>query len=108
AAADGSARWITGHAARADAHTLRSQSQAVLVGAGTALVDLPALTVRHVETSAVRQPLRVLLDARGRVPAHGPLFDLSLAPTLVFTTDAADKSVRAAWSAAGAEVVEVP
>jgi diaminohydroxyphosphoribosylaminopyrimidine deaminase/5-amino-6-(5-phosphoribosylamino)uracil reductase len=107
AAADGSARWITGPAARTDAHTLRGQSQAIVVGAGTALIDRPALTVRHVEAEPERPPLRVLLDARGRVPADGPLFDTSLAPTLVFTTALADSTTRAAWHAAGAEVVEV-
>jgi diaminohydroxyphosphoribosylaminopyrimidine deaminase/5-amino-6-(5-phosphoribosylamino)uracil reductase len=107
AAADGSARWITGPAARTDAHTLRSQSQAIVVGAGTALVDRPVLTVRHVEAEPGRPPLRVVLDARGRVPAEGPLFDTSLAPTLVFTTGGADPTNRAAWLAAGAEVVEV-
>ena len=42
AARDGSSRWITGPAARADVHELRADSQAVIVGAGTALADLPS------------------------------------------------------------------
>jgi diaminohydroxyphosphoribosylaminopyrimidine deaminase/5-amino-6-(5-phosphoribosylamino)uracil reductase len=46
----------------------------------------------------------VLLDARGRVPATGPLFDPTLAPTLVVTTDAAPVSAHEAWRAAGAKV----
>ena len=108
AAADGSARWITGTAARADTHALRAQSQAVVVGAGTALADAPTLTVRDVDPLPDRQPLRVLLDSRGRVPAAGPLFDPALAPTLVITTANADHACVAAWHAAGAEVDEVP
>jgi diaminohydroxyphosphoribosylaminopyrimidine deaminase/5-amino-6-(5-phosphoribosylamino)uracil reductase len=104
AAADGSSRWITGPAARADAHRLRAESQAVVIGAGTALTDRPTLTARDVDPPAERQPLRVLLDARGRVPAAGPLFDPSLAPTLVVTTDAASPSAVDAWRAAGAKV----
>jgi len=63
AAPDGSSRWITGDAARADAHRLRAESDAVIVGAGTVRADDPALTVREV---AGDDPLRVVL---GTAPA---------------------------------------
>jgi diaminohydroxyphosphoribosylaminopyrimidine deaminase/5-amino-6-(5-phosphoribosylamino)uracil reductase len=62
AAPDGTSQWITGDAARADAHRLRAESDAVLVGAGTVRADDPSLTVRHVEGT---DPLRVVL---GRAP----------------------------------------
>jgi diaminohydroxyphosphoribosylaminopyrimidine deaminase/5-amino-6-(5-phosphoribosylamino)uracil reductase len=62
AAPDGSSRWITGEAARTDAHRLRADCDAVLVGAGTIRADDPELTVRHV---AGADPQRVVL---GRVP----------------------------------------
>jgi diaminohydroxyphosphoribosylaminopyrimidine deaminase / 5-amino-6-(5-phosphoribosylamino)uracil reductase len=108
AAADGASRWITGPAARADAHRLRAESQAVVVGAGTALADQPNLTARDVEPPVERQPLRVLLDGRGRVPPSGPLFDPALAPTMVVTTDAAPSAAVDGWRAAGAKVESVP
>jgi diaminohydroxyphosphoribosylaminopyrimidine deaminase/5-amino-6-(5-phosphoribosylamino)uracil reductase len=108
AAADGTSRWITGPAARADAHRLRAESQAVVVGAGTALADHPSLTARDVDPPVERQPLRVLLDSRGRVPADGPLFDPAVAPTLVVTTEAASPRAVDAWRAAGAKVETVP
>ena len=107
AAPDGSSQWITGPAARADAHRLRAESQAVVVGSGTALADRPALTARDLDPPAPRQPLRVLLDGSGRVPAEGPLFDTGLAPTLVVTTALADREAVKAWLGAGAEVEEV-
>ena len=62
AAPDGTSRWITGDAARADAHRLRAESDAILVGAGTVRADDPSLTVRHVPGP---DPLRVVL---GRAP----------------------------------------
>ena len=62
AAPDGTSQWITGEPARRDAHRLRAESDAVIVGAGTVRADDPALTVRHVEG---RDPLRVVL---GRAP----------------------------------------
>jgi diaminohydroxyphosphoribosylaminopyrimidine deaminase / 5-amino-6-(5-phosphoribosylamino)uracil reductase len=62
AAPDGSSQWITGDAARADAHRLRAESDAVIVGAGTVRADDPSLTVRLADG---RDPLRVVL---GRAP----------------------------------------
>ena len=102
AARDGSSRWITGEPARADVHRLRAWSDAIVVGAGTALVDDPSLTVREPGYRG-RPPLRVLVDARGRVPATGDLFD-EAAPTLVATTDLAPPERRDEWQSAGAEV----
>lgn len=62
AAPDGSSRWITGALARADAHRLRGESDAVLVGAGTVRADDPVLTVRDADGPS---PLRVVL---GHIP----------------------------------------
>lgn len=107
AAADGTSQWITGRAARADVHNLRAESQAVLVGAGTALVDRPTLTARDATPPAVRQPLRVLLDGTGRVPAEGPLFETRLAPTLVITSEQAPAERVEEWLSAGADVERV-
>jgi diaminohydroxyphosphoribosylaminopyrimidine deaminase/5-amino-6-(5-phosphoribosylamino)uracil reductase len=104
AAADGASQWITGAAARADAHQRRADAQAVVVGSGTALADRPALTIRGVAGPLGPPPLRVLVDGRGRVGASGPLFDRELAPTLVVTTDRSPEPAREAWIGAGATV----
>ncbi len=69
AAFDRGARWITGEDARLEAHRLRSQSDAVMVGIGTALADDPALTVR-LEPAWPREPLRVVVDSRARLPVE--------------------------------------
>jgi diaminohydroxyphosphoribosylaminopyrimidine deaminase/5-amino-6-(5-phosphoribosylamino)uracil reductase len=69
AMADGTSQWITGEAARHDAHELRADCQAILVGARTVRADNPSLTARLSE--GVIEPLRVVLgtvapDARVR------------------------------------------
>ena len=58
--------WITGPQARRWVHRLRARSDAVVIGAGTALADDPRLTARGV--GARRQPLRVVCDTRLRLP----------------------------------------
>jgi diaminohydroxyphosphoribosylaminopyrimidine deaminase / 5-amino-6-(5-phosphoribosylamino)uracil reductase len=72
AAADGTSRWVTGEAARADVHRLRSEVDAVVVGVGTVLADDPQLTVRP---DPGHQPLRVILDRQGRTPSSARVLD---------------------------------
>lgn len=79
AAADGTSQWITGEAARTDAHRLRAESQAVVVGAGTVAADDPSLTTRLVEGP---DPRRVVL---GRAPAGAKVH-----PCLEWTRDDGD------------------
>jgi diaminohydroxyphosphoribosylaminopyrimidine deaminase/5-amino-6-(5-phosphoribosylamino)uracil reductase len=66
ALANGASKWITGAAARRDVQHWRARSCAVLTGIGTVLADDARLNVRDVETE--RQPLRVVLDSRLRMP----------------------------------------
>ncbi|WP_376696818.1 RibD family protein [Wenzhouxiangella sp. EGI_FJ10305] len=80
ATASGHSHYINGTPARTHLHRLRALVDAVVIGAGTACADHPRLTVRHV---AGPDPIRVVIDPRGRVPAEGPLFDARGAPPRV-------------------------
>lgn len=67
-------------------HRLRAEAQAVIVGIETVLSDDPKLTVKEEYVADATNPLRVVLDSRGRVPRGAAVMDGS-APTLIVTAD---------------------
>ncbi|WP_405655238.1 bifunctional diaminohydroxyphosphoribosylaminopyrimidine deaminase/5-amino-6-(5-phosphoribosylamino)uracil reductase RibD [Streptomyces sp. RK9] len=81
AAADGTSRWISSAASRADVHRLRAECDAVVVGSGTQRADDPHLAVRGVDGAA--QPLRVVVDTHGTAVRPGARVLDDAAPTLV-------------------------
>ena len=111
ATAKGESRWITGPLARQEAHRLRSQVDAVVVGVGTVLKDNPTLTARLSDRPlnlAPRQPLRVVLDSRLRTPPTATVcVKQDQAKTLIVTTSRASQSRRRPFERAGVEVVSV-
>ena len=100
---NGRSQWITGAAARRDAHQWRARACAVLTGIGTVRDDDPRLTVREVATS--RQPLRVVVDSRLELPLGARV--LEGGGVLVAAAREDGKAV-AALRANGAEVVVMP
>lgn len=66
----GDSKWITDEAARREGHRLRSRSDGILIGAGTALADDPELTTRLVEGPS---PKRFVLDRSLRLPTTSKL-----------------------------------
>ena len=105
ATASGDSRWITGEAARARVHEERAWVDAILTGSGTVLADDPELTARPGGTLAARQPVRVILDARGRTPPTARTLQRP-GTVIVATTAASDPAWRTAIAAAGAQVIE--
>ncbi|MHB9028538.1 MAG: bifunctional diaminohydroxyphosphoribosylaminopyrimidine deaminase/5-amino-6-(5-phosphoribosylamino)uracil reductase RibD [Candidatus Latescibacterota bacterium] len=99
AARDGSSKWITGPEARKRTHLLRAWSDAVMVGSGTVLADDPQLTVRD---AGGRNPLRVVLDSRLRVPAGARVFSDNR--VIVATAASADPDKTAELERRGVEV----
>lgn len=63
--------WISSEESRKYVHSLRNKYDAVLIGANTALIDNPLLTVRHIEG---RNPWRVVLDPELKLPVDLSLF----------------------------------
>jgi diaminohydroxyphosphoribosylaminopyrimidine deaminase/5-amino-6-(5-phosphoribosylamino)uracil reductase len=105
----GDSRWISGEQSRRYVHTLRSQIDAIMVGVDTVIRDDPQLTARAglVGGRVEKQPLRVIVDSRGRTPPTAKVFQVT-GKTLVATTNGADPEKIKGLTAMGAEVVELP
>jgi diaminohydroxyphosphoribosylaminopyrimidine deaminase / 5-amino-6-(5-phosphoribosylamino)uracil reductase len=99
------ARWITGPEARREAHRMRADSDAVVVGIGTVLADDPALDVR-LDPPWPRHPLRVVVDSRARLsPAARVIGAGDPARAVVAVTEAAPPERVAALAERGATVL---
>jgi diaminohydroxyphosphoribosylaminopyrimidine deaminase / 5-amino-6-(5-phosphoribosylamino)uracil reductase len=107
ATAAGESRWITGEAARREAHAMRARHDAILVGSGTALADDPDLGCR-LPGAAPIPALRVIADARLRTPPGARLIATARAhPTLLVTVAGHPPASLAPFQAAGAEIATV-
>ena len=80
-------RQISSEEAQRHLHQLRHSVDAILIGAHTARLDNPLLTVRK-ENFVGKQPLRVILSTQGDLPLDLKLFDPKLpGKTMLMTTE---------------------
>src|SRR5215468_6514226 len=70
ATSSGDSKWISSPQSLKFAHRLRAEHDAILVGIGTVLADDPHLNVRLVKG---RDPVRVVVDSRLRIPVNSKL-----------------------------------
>ena len=106
----GDSHWVTGEEARRYAHNLRCNTDAIMVGANTVITDDPQLTVRCCGGRggvAKKQPLRVVIDGKGRTPTTARLFK-EPGKTLVATGEGLAVETKQALTATGAEIAELP
>jgi diaminohydroxyphosphoribosylaminopyrimidine deaminase/5-amino-6-(5-phosphoribosylamino)uracil reductase len=105
AAADGDSRWISSSESRQLVHRWRRECDAVMVGAGTVIVDNPRLTCR---IAGGRDPVRVVIDARLRTSPDARIYrQRSKAPTILVTTQANLALAQDKFARRGVEVIAV-
>ena len=106
ATAKGQSKWITGAPARAFAHGLRADHDAIMIGIGTALADEPSLTCR-LPGLEERSPIRIIADSSLRLPTESPLVKTTRdVATWIVAVKGADREKRKALEAGGALVIE--
>ena len=108
AAASGDSRWVSGPQTLDWVHEQRPRLDAIVVGSNTVIVDDPQLTARPGGSmEGAHQPLRVVVDSRGRVPPEAAVLRGPPA-TLIATTEASPVEWRRRLAEAGAEVLVLP
>ncbi|AQU83022.1 MULTISPECIES: bifunctional diaminohydroxyphosphoribosylaminopyrimidine deaminase/5-amino-6-(5-phosphoribosylamino)uracil reductase RibD [unclassified Halomonas] len=110
----GESQWITGPEARTQVQRLRARSSAILSGVESLIMDDSRLTLRadqlalaNADEVVKRQPLRVILDSRLRLPLAAACLR-EPGRTLVVTTEQHSEEKRCKLEAAGAEVIVFP
>jgi diaminohydroxyphosphoribosylaminopyrimidine deaminase / 5-amino-6-(5-phosphoribosylamino)uracil reductase len=102
AAVTGDARWISSDASRRMVHKLRNQVDAIVAGVGTVLADDPQLTCRIPNG---RNPWRVILDSRLRIPLTAKLLrQPDPERSIIVTSDRSSRQTARAIESLGAQV----
>ena len=108
----GHSAWVTGSVARGAVHDLRARCDAVIIGGNTVRQDNPHLTTHGVaQTQQVgREPLRVVMSRSLDLPLEAHLWDVTIAPTVIFTSETAFQTSSSReglhfWNDRGVEVI---
>jgi diaminohydroxyphosphoribosylaminopyrimidine deaminase/5-amino-6-(5-phosphoribosylamino)uracil reductase len=107
AATSGDSRWVSGPGTRGWSHELRTRVDAIAVGVSTVVIDNPQLTARPNDKLSEHQPLRVVVDSRGRTPKDAGVLSCD-SPTLIATTSQSAQAWRDEMTQAGARVEVLP
>ena len=106
----GHSKWISNEEARKYVHTLRHTVDAIMVGVNTIVVDNPQLTARGCGGKGgtrKRQPLRLVVDSKGRVPMSSHVFEPP-GEVLLAVVKPLDPVRKEKFTQAGIEVMELP
>jgi len=106
----GDSRWISGSEARKYVHNLRYTADAIMAGVNTVLADDPRLTARccgGTGGTARKQPLRVIVDGRGRTPPTAQVFNAP-GKVLLALGQFVETERKEALARVGAELLELP
>ena len=105
---DGDSAWISSTDSRRYVHYLRYTADAIMTGANTVIVDNPALTCRYAGKGGEvrKQPIRIIVDGKGRTPPSARLFG-ETGKTLLVMADSIEAEKKDALIKVGAELLEL-
>jgi diaminohydroxyphosphoribosylaminopyrimidine deaminase/5-amino-6-(5-phosphoribosylamino)uracil reductase len=105
----GDSEWISGSEARKYVHYLRYTTDAIMAGANTVIADNPRLTCRCAGKGGEvrKQPLRVIVDGKGRTSALAQVFN-EAGQALLALDRSIEPEKKKTFTQAGVELLELP
>lgn len=106
----GHSKWISNEESRKYVHTLRHCTDAIMVGVNTVIADDPRLTARGCNGrggETKKQPLRLIVDSKGRTPDNAQLFKQP-GKTLLAVVEPLDNEKKTRFTRAGVDILELP
>ena len=98
-------RWITSEKSRKLTHFYRMQSDAVMIGSRTAIIDDPSLNVRHIASK--RQPARIIIDSTLKTPLTSKMFySASEFKTIICCAQDVDNNLVRIWTNQGSKIIK--
>jgi len=105
----GDSKWISNEESRKHVHNMRYAADAIMAGVNTLIADNPHLTIRcsgGKGGTARKQPLRIIVDGKGRTPLTANVFS-EPGETLIAMGRKATPDEKKAFTKAGAEILEL-
>lgn len=104
----GDSRWVSNEQSRARVHQLRNELMGIMVGVNTVIADDPILTTRLDNGRNGRNPIRIVVDSKGRIPLDSKILNTHAeAKTIVALTSTANQEKIRQIEALGNEVIVV-
>ena len=106
----GDSKWISNEESGKHVHNMRYAADAIMAGVNTLIADDPHLTIRcsgGKGGTARKQPLRIIVDGKGRTPLTANVFSEPGKTMVALGRKAAPEEIKA-FAEAGAEILELP
>lgn len=106
---DGSSRWITNNLSIQNSNLIRANSDAILVGTNTAIIDNPELIIKNefIKNENLKNPIRIILDTYGKIK-EGKIFNDKAKTIMVTNQYTCCKETIDIWKYNSVQIIYVP
>lgn len=106
---DGTSKWITNNLSIQNSNLIRANSDAILVGTNTVLIDNPELIIKNefIKNDNLKNPLRIVLDTYGKIK-EGKIFNDKAKTIMVTNIETCSKETLEIWKSKSIQIIYIP